>query len=309
MLRAADHERPLVNTIGSFVPPIALEIQSLTSSPPIPDRLLDLFESIPASYLTIHNSLISYERRLALEDFLRHGVATGRLRFIRSFEGGRVGGLPERNDLYAVTKTEPDAHTEGPQPPSLSRDVAELSFPSFLAESQQIGLFIYGLYRVCSGRVPSFSEFKTDVQNINYDRVHTEALQERKRAFVEAWVNRPEFRSRFDTMSDEQYLNRLLTEAGLNGDEALRVKLLEELRKRTMTRAEVLRDIVENKAFATREFKTAFVLLHYFVYLQRDPDAAGYDFWLRNLDRFSDYRSFNEAFAASVERKLRAGQP
>jgi hypothetical protein len=44
------------------------------------------------------------------------------------------------------------------------------------------------------------------------------------------------------------------------------------------------------------------VRLHYFGYLQRDPEN---DYWLRNLDRTRDYRSLTRAFLESDEYKAR----
>jgi hypothetical protein len=107
MLRAADHLHPLVNGKYSFVPPLQLEIQELTAAHPIPDRLLDIFESIPVSYVTVHHAFLSPDEEETMQRFLERGVAIGRLRFIKSFEAGGADGVKQHNDLYAVTKTEP----------------------------------------------------------------------------------------------------------------------------------------------------------------------------------------------------------
>jgi fumarate reductase subunit C len=111
MLRAADHGHPIVNGRYSFVPELQKEIQALTSTGPIPDRVLDIFESIPVSYVTVHYSLLSSEDRVAIDSFLNRGVAMGRLRFIKSFDAGSSAGVRQHNDLYAVTRTEPDAQS------------------------------------------------------------------------------------------------------------------------------------------------------------------------------------------------------
>ena len=200
MLRAADHGHPLVNGSYSFVPPLTKEIEELNASQPIPDRLLDIFETIPVSYVTVHRPLLSPERRAALEIFLIRGVATGRLRFIKSFEASNREGTEHSNDLYAVTKTEPDAHGEVAPSPAVS-------------------------------------------------------------------------------------------------DETL---------GKTMTRAAVLQQVVEDPIFAAKEIKPAFVLLLYFAYLHRDPDHDGYQFWLSKLDRSSDYGGLTRAFANASERQLKS---
>jgi hypothetical protein len=106
MLRAADHLHPLVNGKYSFVPPLQLEIEQLTKERPISDRLLDICESIPVSYLTLHQAFLSPGDQEEIQKFLDRGVAAGRLRFIKSFEGDDSNGTRQRNDLYAVTRTE-----------------------------------------------------------------------------------------------------------------------------------------------------------------------------------------------------------
>jgi hypothetical protein len=49
-------------------------------------------------------------------------------------------------------------------------------------------------------------------------------------------------------------------------------------------RAFALRLVVETPAFATAEFNRTFVTMEYFGYLRRDPDAAGFTFWLNKLN-------------------------
>jgi hypothetical protein len=109
-LRAADHGRPLVTFANSFITPTQQEIERLTAMTPIPDGFLKLLESIPASYVVLHYGTLTNLERQKLENLLTRGVASGRLRFIRSYQDG------ERTDLYAVTQTEPAAKTEGPHP-------------------------------------------------------------------------------------------------------------------------------------------------------------------------------------------------
>ena len=111
VLRAADHERPLITATNSFVPPLEAQIESLTQQKPIPSSLLDLLESIPASYVVVHYDSLSVYDRDAIETMLANGTETGRLRFIKSYkDAGRA-------DLYALTKIEPQAQSEEPTPP------------------------------------------------------------------------------------------------------------------------------------------------------------------------------------------------
>jgi hypothetical protein len=107
MLRAADHGHPIVNGRYSFVPPLQKQIEELVANQPISDQLLDVLETNFVSYVTVHHSLLSGDENESISDFLQRGVNAGRLRFIRSFSAGD-NNLP--NDLYVVTKIEPDAH-------------------------------------------------------------------------------------------------------------------------------------------------------------------------------------------------------
>ena len=310
MLHATEHLHPLVTARDSFSPPLEQEIESLTMNQPIPNRLLDLFETIPASYVTVHNSFISPERRLALQTFLNDGISAGRLRFIKSFDGGSRSGIRERNDLYAVLKTEPEARTEGPQPPPISYEGLEPLFSGLVVNFQQTGYLVYRFYEASYGRAPQFAEFIPDVQSLKYDPARgADAFAASKLAFAETWVKRPEFRSKYEHLNDEQYVEALLAKTGLTDQEGQRANLLAALRLNTLTRDAVLRNVTDNNVFAVREFNKAFVLMHYFAYLKRDPDEAGFEFWLNNLNRHTDYPSFTEAFAAATERQLEMKQP
>ena len=107
MLRAADHGRPIVTASSSFSPPYVQQIESLTLARPIPDSFMNLLETIPASYLVVHNSFLKAESRYAIESFISRGIAMGRIKFINSY-----GNQLAPDDLYAITRTEPHAQTE-----------------------------------------------------------------------------------------------------------------------------------------------------------------------------------------------------
>ncbi|HEY0099418.1 MAG TPA: hypothetical protein VGB76_10760 [Pyrinomonadaceae bacterium] len=114
MIRAADHGKPIVTAASSFLPPIMRRVEAMSQQKPVPPEFLDLLESIPASYLVIHYSHMTPEETTATETLLRHGLQTGRLRFIRSYQDRG------RKDLYAITRTEPAAQGESPAPPELA---------------------------------------------------------------------------------------------------------------------------------------------------------------------------------------------
>jgi hypothetical protein len=72
----------------------------------------------------------------------------------------------------------------------------------------------------------------------------------------------------------------------------------------TETRATVLRKVADNGAFYRKEFNAAFVYMQYLGYLRREPDQAGFNFWLNKLNQFNgDYNKAEmvKAFLVSGE--------
>src|SRR6185312_11176528 len=94
------------------------------------------------------------------------------------------------------------------------------------------------------------------------------------------------FRARYDSMNNSQFVDALIgnTAQTLLAD---RQSLINGLNSGTETRATVLRKFAENSYFKGRQFNSVFVLMEYFGYLRRDPDPAGFDFWLTKLNRFN----------------------
>ncbi|HZB43706.1 MAG TPA: CHRD domain-containing protein, partial [Pyrinomonadaceae bacterium] len=91
---------------------------------------------------------------------------------------------------------------------------------------------------------------------------------------------------------------------------AFRDSLIAGLNGGTLTRAQVLRQIAEQEELKLREFNAAFVLMEYFGYLRRDPDTAGFNFWLAKLNEFNgDFLQAEmvRAFIESLEYRQRFG--
>jgi hypothetical protein len=103
VLRAADHRKPLITAISGFRGPFVRTIERKEQETPIPEDLLDDLEGIPASYILVHDAWLFPESRAVHRDWLARGMASGRLRFIKRFDGRM------RNELYAVVRTEPAA--------------------------------------------------------------------------------------------------------------------------------------------------------------------------------------------------------
>jgi hypothetical protein len=76
------------------------------------------------------------------------------------------------------------------------------------------------------------------------------------------------------------------------------------------TRVGAVRRVAGNPEFARREFNAAFVLMQYFGYLRRDPDAEGFNFWLGKLEQFGSNfvnAEMVKAFISSDEYNRRFG--
>jgi hypothetical protein len=165
-------------------------------------------------------------------------------------------------------------------------------------EFQETGFLVHRLYKAAYGAAPTFARFLPDTREVAAGLiVGQEGWQARlaanKSEFVERFTSRAEFREKFpETMSPEQYVAALdanatpQTTAGAGGllSQTERDELANGLRNGTETRATVLRKIAENEQFSRSEFRPAFVRMQYFGYMRRDPDQAGFDFWLKKLN-------------------------
>jgi hypothetical protein len=305
MLRAADHERPLVNATASFTSPLTDEINRQVSVAPLRSGFLDLLESIPASYLVIHDTDLPPERRNDYDAFLARAVASGRLRFINRFDG--------RDDLYAVVKTEPEAKSEAAPPAELViRDWATLleeDPANLLGQYTTWSQALYRLRLVAGGSMPRYAEFMSDALKVG--RGLAQGFDETQRDFDNHLrvLAEKSARTRYERLDDRQYVERIYENAGLAPDTTVRDSLARELASGAETRAGVLLRVSEDPRLVEREQNRSFLLLQYFGYLRRNPDDApdhdlkGFNFWLAGLERGQDPDKISLAFEDSIEYK------
>ncbi len=315
ILRAADHAKPLIVGTSGFNPPYEVEIEQLTRGGPITSQFLDLLEKIPASYLVVQTHLVPPERRDVYEIFLARSVATGRLRFIRRFDG--------HDDLYAVTKTEPEARSEETLPFGLSvREWAALVEDdpvNLLGQYEKWSQTVFRFTVASFGRLPRYQDFMRDIREVGRGVMpgfeeQEEQLESNLREFAEGWARREEFKAVYDPLSDAQYVERLLTNAGLKLSDGDRAGLVAELANGYETRAGLLLKLVLNQQFVEQEHRRSFVVLHYFGYLRRNPDdppdtgLGGVQFWVEDLERMNDPSRIANAFKESIEYREKRGQ-
>lgn len=173
-------------------------------------------------------------------------------------------------------------------------------------EFQQRGYFVYRFYSASFGRVPHYAEFLPDMAGVS--GFQTEEQEEAsKAAFIEAFMSRQEFKDRYDRQTDPRaYVEALETAAGVTLTN--RETLIADLAARRITRAQVLRSVVESGEVFQKYYNQAFVVMQYFGYLRRDPDILYLD-WIDTLNRTGDYRVLINGFVNSQEYRHRFGQP
>jgi len=195
----------------------------------------------------------------------------------------------------------------------IQRRTINVSAAYFLSiEFQQTGGLVDALYRASYARRPQFAEFMPDTNTVARNVVvgqsgWAQTLEANKQAFIDAWMQRADFRAAYDGLANAAYVDTLIAHAGtgFNGD---RAALVNGLNNNALTRSAVLRQVVENEGFVNAKRNETFVMMQYFGYLRRDPDAAGYQFWLNKLNQFNgnfEQAEMVKAFLISGEYRSR----
>ena len=142
-------------------------------------------------------------------------------------------------------------------------------------------------------------------------------IKDNQQQFAENWMNRPAFKAVYDSMSNPDFVNTLYANAGILPAQAKVTSLVNALDTNNQSRADVLLEVAADATFRQKEQSAAFVLMQYFGYLRRDPqaspdsDLSGYNFWLNKLNQFGgNYvdAEMIKAFITSFEYRGRFGQ-
>jgi hypothetical protein len=175
----------------------------------------------------------------------------------------------------------------------VERRTVSVSAAYFLSiEFQQTGGLVDGLYRASYGRAPRYAEFMPDTGVMARDVIVGRGgwalqLEANKAAFIDAWVQRADFRAAYEELANNAYVDALISHTGVSFTPSERQALVNGLNSGTASRAEVLRNIVEDQRFVAAKHNETFVMMEYFGYLRRDPDESGYRFWLNKLNQFN----------------------
>ena len=172
-------------------------------------------------------------------------------------------------------------------------------------EFQERGYFIYRFYPVAFGRKPAYPEFVPDLGKVSGFLTQSE-LEAARVAFANEFVTRSEFMTKYNGTTNAQYVDLLLSTAGVTHPG--RDFWVAALDNQTLTRAQVLRLIVESQQVYDKFFNQAFVVMQYFGYLRREPDAQ-YLVWIGILDANpSNFRGMIDGFMNSLEYRARFGE-
>jgi hypothetical protein len=169
------------------------------------------------------------------------------------------------------------------------------------SEFQQRGYFAYRQYSVAFGRKPDFNEFIPDLRRVSgfLDEAQLEAA---KVALINDFMARPAFVSRYGSLGNTAYVDLLLSTAGITHPS--RDTWIAALGNGTTTRAQVFREILESSEVYNKYYNQSFVVMQYFGYLRRDPDAL-YLNWIAVLDENGDPRHMINGFVNSLEYRNR----
>jgi hypothetical protein len=199
-------------------------------------------------------------------------------------------------------------------------------------EFQQTGYFVYKTYKAAFGNlqnkpVPltraafladSRMVASTPAQVVVGQTGWEQQLDANKTAYVQAFVQRPDFLVKYPPgTSASAYVDALFATAGVTPTSTERGDAVTACGAGDAAgRAAALRSVAESQSLQQGEFNRAFVLMQYFGYLQRDPDAApdsdfsGYSFWLAKLNQFGGNfvsAEMVKAFITSTEYRQRFG--
>jgi hypothetical protein len=181
------------------------------------------------------------------------------------------------------------------------------------AEFQKTGSFVYRSFKGALGRQPNYLEFSTDRRQV----VDGPTLEATKQSYELAFVQRPEFVTKYSGKTDaNSFVAALISNiqqtsgVDLNGQSASIISQYNAGGSdQNLSRAKAVRQAIDDASFGSAEYNNAFVLMQYFGYLKRDPEPAGYAFWLDVLNNrvAGNYRGMVCAFVTSAEYQTRFG--
>jgi hypothetical protein len=181
--------------------------------------------------------------------------------------------------------------------------VSQLFFQS--EEFQSRGYFVYRFYPVAFGRKPDYGEFVPDLTRVS-GFLDANQLEAAKVQFITDFMARGGFACAYSSLTNQQYVDALLNNANAGISASTRQGMIDGLNNLTLTRAQVLRQIVESTEVSNKYNHQAYAVMEYFGYLRRQPDGFYLD-WITVLDATNNPRGMVTGFVTSQEYRNRFG--
>ncbi|HYG08478.1 MAG TPA: DUF4214 domain-containing protein, partial [Pyrinomonadaceae bacterium] len=189
------------------------------------------------------------------------------------------------------------------------------------AEFRLKGLFAFTFYRVAFNRLPQYVEIIPDMRSVTGQTA--QEVYAKRALFPLSFTERQEFRTAYAGLSNAAFVDALLVrygapsirtpdpanpEAGISVT-LTRADLVNRLNSLALTRAQVLRAVVESDEIKAAEYNRAYVAMQYYGYLRRTPEDDGYEAWLRVINQDpNNVRVMINGFMNSNEYRARFGQ-
>ncbi len=170
-------------------------------------------------------------------------------------------------------------------------------------EFQETGYFVIRTHKAAFGSAkgnPVYLTFLRDQRGIGDGVIIGDPgaevlLEANRQAFLLAFVARPAFVTAFPLgMNAQSYVDTLFANSLVIPSFGERQAAINAYGTgNTAGRAAALESVAESNQVFNAQYNSAFVLMQYYGYLRRNPDAApdgnfnGYDFWLDKLNSFS----------------------
>ena len=168
-------------------------------------------------------------------------------------------------------------------------------------EFQTRGYFVFRFYPVVLGRNPSYSEFMPDLAKVSGFLTDAQ-LEAAKTAFIQDFMSRQEFQNKYSSLTDAAFHDTLVQTAGVDPG----ISFPQSTPQGPMTRAAFLRAFIDSTVVYNKFYNQSFVVMQYFGYLRRDPDAL-YTNWIQTMNQTGDYRTMINGFLNASEYFLRFG--
>ena len=241
--------------------------------------------------------------------------------FVRQHYLDFLSREPEQNEPWsAVLNGCSDVNNTNPNSPAAGCDRILVSGSFFGSpEFKDKGIYLIDFYRVAFNRLPQYTEFAVDLASIT-GATAAEANAKRA-AWANSFIQRPEFTTAYGGMTNTSFVNALMSGTmgqsynltsintfdpmSPNGPTKVTLTntdLVNALNGATLTRAQVLRAIVQSDQGTNAEAVNAFVASQYYGYLRRTPDAGGFNGWVNYLkNNPGDIRTMVNGFLNSTE--------